>query len=71
MRIIVSTAVAIVLAAMLSAAPAKAEYNYGPAQNGNQCWKVSASSRDFGYWSACPQPASTPVTRTARHSRHH
>jgi len=71
MRITVSTAVAIVLAAMLSAAPAKADYHFGPIQNGSQCWKVSSGSRDFGYWSACPQPASAPVARTTHRTRHH
>jgi hypothetical protein len=67
----VSTATAIVLAAMLSTAPAKAEYNYGPAQNAGQCWKASPSSRDFGFWGACPKPASATVTRTVHHARQH
>lgn len=58
---------AVVLTAMLSSGAAKAEYNFGSAQQAGQCWKASSSSRDFGYWSACPQPASATVTRTVRH----
>jgi hypothetical protein len=53
----VSTAAAIVLAAMLSAAPAKAEYNYGPVQTAGQCWNVSASAKilAFGAHAHSPQ----------------
>ncbi len=59
--------------AMLTLGPAKAEYNYGPVQNAGQCWKSSpgGSAKDFGYWGACPQPASAPITRTVRSARHH
>ena len=63
---------AVVLAAMLSSSLAKADYHFGPVQNAGQCWKTSASARDFGFWGACPQPASASVTRTVRHhQRHH
>jgi hypothetical protein len=63
-------AAAVVLAAAFSSVGAKADYHYGPVQNGNQCFKASPTSQSFGSWTACPQPASTPVTRTTRHARH-
>jgi hypothetical protein len=64
-------AAAAVLAAALSSVAARAEFNYGPVQNGNQCWKsnVTQAHNGFGYWTTCPQPASAPVVRAAR--RHH
>ena len=71
MRQFTAFAAAAALAAMLSSAPAKADYHYGPVENAGQCWKASPTSRDFGYWSACPKPANAPVTRSARHSRRH
>ncbi len=73
MRKFTVLAAAAVLAAMLTWGPAKAEYNYGPVQNAGQCWKSSSggSAKDFGYWSACPQPASAPVARTGRQARRH
>jgi hypothetical protein len=66
-------AAAIVLATSLSAVVAKADYHYGPLQQGNQCWiKTTASGHTnggFGYWSECPKPASATVTpRRVRHS---
>jgi hypothetical protein len=66
-------AAAAALAATLTLGPANADYHFGPVQNGNQCWKSSGggSAKDFGYWSACPQPASASATRTVRHARHH
>jgi len=68
----VSTAAAIVLAAMLASAPAKADYHFGPMQNAGQCWTASGSgsSKDFGFWGACPQTASAAVATPRRH-RHH
>ena len=73
MQFTISAAAALVLAAMLSSAPAKAEFNYGPAKNASQCWTASPTwGRDgFGFWGACPQPASAPATRTAGRQRHH
>jgi hypothetical protein len=57
---------AIVLATTLSSVAAKADYHYGPVQNGNQCWtKATSNGRTndgFGYWAECPKPASTPAT---------
>ena len=64
-------AAAAAVAAVLTMGPAKADYHFGPVQNGDQCWKVSPSAKDFGYWSACPKPASATVARTVRHARHH
>jgi hypothetical protein len=59
-------AAAIVLASALSSVAAKADYHYGPVQNGNQCWnKATSNGRTndaFGYWSECPKPASTAST---------
>jgi hypothetical protein len=39
----------------------------GPIKQGNQCWNPSPMSgqhtaNGFGYWGACPTPASTAVT---------
>lgn len=67
------SAAALIVAVALSA-PAHAEYNYGPVQNANQCWKpagAGGSARDFGYWAACAQPASAPAEHRARKQRHH
>ncbi len=66
----IAFAATVVLAAAFSSVGAKAEYHYGPVQNGNQCWKTSPTSQSFGYWTACPQPASAPVARTTRHTHH-
>lgn len=71
MRQFTACAAAIVFAAVLSSGSALADYNFGPLQNAGQCWKSNPSGKDFGYWGACPQPASAPVTRTVRHPRHH
>ena len=64
-------AAAIALAATLSSVAAKADFHYGPIQNGNQCWNPRMTSglgsTGFGYWSECPKPASATVTRR-RHS---
>jgi hypothetical protein len=64
---------AIVVAVTLSSVAAKADYHYGPIQNGNQCWnKATSNGRTndaFGYWSECPKPASTtPAPRRTRNS---
>jgi len=50
-------------------APAKADFNFGPVQNGNLCWTYTPNSREFGYWGACPQPAS--VAAPTHHKSHH
>jgi hypothetical protein len=66
-------AATIAFATSLSAVVAKADFHYGPVQQGNQCWnKLTASgfgNTGYGYWSECPKPASTPVVRKPRHSR--
>ena len=59
--VLCSTAAAFAIAALMSSAPALAEYNYGPVKNGNQCWKdYTGRKAEFGYWTACPQPAIPP-----------
>jgi hypothetical protein len=64
-----------VLATTLSSVAAKADYYYGPLQNGNQCWNKATHNNHtnggFGYWSECPKPASATVTtpRRVRHSQ--
>jgi hypothetical protein len=67
-------AAAIMLATALSPGAAKADFHYGPIQQGNQCWnKLTASgftNTGYGYWSECPKPASAPVVRKPRQSRH-
>ncbi len=69
-KFIISAAAMTAFAALLAQAPAKADYNFGPIQNGGQCWKDSTSSKFFGYWSACPQPASVAVA-PRHHKTHH
>ncbi len=71
MRQLTAFAAAILFATTLSSISARADYHFGPVKNGDQCWKSSPSAKDFGYWGACPQPASAPVVRTVRHARHH
>jgi len=43
MRQFTAFAAAAVLAAMLGAGPAKADYHFGPVENAGQCWKASPS----------------------------
>jgi hypothetical protein len=67
-------------AALLAAAPAVAEYHFGPTKDGDKCWhgsgapaipgRVAGPSNGFGYWGACPQTASTTVAPAPRHRRH-
>jgi hypothetical protein len=44
--------------------------NGGPVQKGNQCFKYAGLPKDsrFGYWTACPQAASTTTATTPRRS---
>jgi hypothetical protein len=44
----ISAAVMATFAVLLASAPAKADFNYGPVQNANQCWKNSPTSKEFG-----------------------
>ncbi len=54
---------------------AQADVNQGgPVRQGNQCWNASASSgshtaNGFGYWAACPAPASASVAAAPRATR--
>jgi hypothetical protein len=79
-KFIISAAAMSAFAALLASAPAMAEYHFGPTQNGNQCWignggapaipgRVGGSSGYFGYWGACPKPASATATPAPRHVR--
>jgi hypothetical protein len=66
-------AAAITLATALSSVAAKAEFHYGPVQQGNQCWVKSTANGQgntgWGYWSECPKPASTAAApRRARNT---
>ena len=61
-KVALCTVAAVAFAALMSSAPAFAELNAGAIKNGNLCWKNSPSRKgEFGYWSACPQPASAVV----------
>jgi hypothetical protein len=67
---VISVAAMAMFGALLSAAPAKADFNFGPIKNGNQCWKYSTNSKEFGYWMACPEPAAVAAP-APRKSHHH
>jgi hypothetical protein len=69
-KFMVSAAAMTLFAALLTTVPAKADFNFGPIQNGNLCWKLTPNSKEFGYWSTCPRPASV-ATPTHRKSHHH
>jgi hypothetical protein len=72
----ISAAAITAFAALLASAPATAEYHFGAVQNGNKCWhasgavaipgRVGGSPGGFGYWGACPQPASATVAPAPR-----
>ena len=66
-------AAAIVMsAAMFAVLPAKADMNTGPVKKANQCWIGARGLADmgFGYWAACPQPASTATQPRRTRQRH-
>lgn len=63
----------LVSAAMFASVPAKADMNPGPVKKGTQCWVGFRGTQDYGYWAACPQPASTTTSTVAvqpRRARH-
>jgi hypothetical protein len=65
-------AATVAIAALISAAPASAEkISGGPIKQNGQCFKHTSggiSESTWGYWTACPKPASAPtVQRAARH----
>jgi hypothetical protein len=69
-KVALSAAAAFAVVAMMSSAPALADFNFGPIQNGTQCWKDSASRKaEFGYWAACPSTASVATTKRTRRAR--
>jgi hypothetical protein len=71
MRKFVLSAIAITTLAAVSI-PAQADMYHGPTKNGSQCFVASpgAGGKDgVGYWSACPQAAST-VAAAPKHRRH-
>lgn len=72
-KFMISAATLTAFAALLASAPAMADYNYGPVQNGGQCFSGSQGHKwgGFGFWGACPQTASAPVRPAVRHARHH
>jgi len=58
--------------ALVVAAPASAErLQGGPIKQNGQCWKSYSGGGEstWGTWTACPQAASTPVTRRAARPR--
>jgi hypothetical protein len=75
MRQVTISATMMVIATLLAASPATAVDNWGPRQNGAQCFNVAkgeGKDLQFGHWGACPQSASTagstaaPPRRVAR-----
>jgi hypothetical protein len=70
-KFVISAAAMTALATLFASAPATADHIMGgPIQKGDQCFTTSPSSKDFGYWSACPKPASAPVVHAVRRHRH-
>ena len=68
MRNLTIAAAAIAMATLITATSASAEYlGGGPRKQNGQCWKASKGSEGFGFWRACPQPAS--ASASARNGR--
>jgi len=58
MRQLTIVAAMVAITSLISAVPASAaQLGGGPRQQHGQCWKGSKGSEGFGYWRACPQPA--------------
>ena len=65
MRQFTIAAATVAIAALISA-PASAErINGGPIKQNGQCWQKQKGSEagTFGYWKACPEPASAPAVQ--------
>ena len=74
-KLSVYTVATVALVGLFATAPARADYNYGPAKNGTQCWKsapgwTGSNGGMYGYWEACPAPAAAAVTGSKRIRRH-
>jgi hypothetical protein len=66
---LITAAAMTAFAASLASVPANALENHGPQQISGQCFKSWGRDMSFGYWSACPQPASVATThRATRHA---
>jgi hypothetical protein len=66
MRQFTIAAATVAIAALISAGPVSAErINGGPIKQNGQCWKGQKGSETgtFGYWQACPAPASAPAAQ--------
>jgi hypothetical protein len=57
------TLVAATLATLAFAGTAYADSNYGPRQNGNQCWH-NQGSNSLGYWAPCQPSQNAQAGRT-------
>jgi hypothetical protein len=71
MRQLTIAAATVAIAALISAAPASADrLNGGPIKQNGMCFKHTSggtAEATWGYWQACPKPASAPaVQRPAR-----
>ncbi len=69
-KFMISAAAMTAFAALLASTAAKADFNFGPVRNADQCWTLTTNSKEFGYWSTCPRPASVAAP-AHRKSRHH
>jgi Spy/CpxP family protein refolding chaperone len=65
MRQFTIAAATVAIAALISAAPASAERDHGPLKQNGQCWQKQKGQEagTWGYWAACPQPASAPAVQ--------
>jgi hypothetical protein len=59
------TLAAAALAALAMAGAAYADSNYGPRQNGNQCWHHQIGN-SFGYWAPCQNSQNAQATQATR-----
>ena len=67
MRQFTIAAATVAIAALISAAPASADRLMGgPVKQNGQCFKHTSggiAEATWGYWQACPKPASAPAVQ--------
>jgi hypothetical protein len=71
MRQLTIAAATIAIAALVSGAPALADWNPGgPKQQNGMCWKNhQGNDQRFGAWIECPKPAAAPAAKPTTRRR--